>query len=376
MRHILWLSGFFVPILAYAQESPSQQTATAQASLGQLWSALIGAAAALVVVVLKDLAIPLWTDYRKKKKSQQEIYRNYSAPLIASCESLIWRFDEILSQKRHQFLKLSSIPKIYNKYKRNSTLYRLAVLLGWLRAMDLELSALPRGGQVSAESVKKAINSFRSALADGIHVEVDRLIKLSAVWGIDINALTDDRRRSISTNLEVKLYQIAGCDLRRDSDRFLSLDDSEKKRICHEVSDYLCKEIGVSAISHGIVDEAINKAISAISYREALIYRDWQNAIGDAMLERDEDSARRFRVISYEKFESALAADNLWMESFQEIVNDVDFENINPNDFRVKQIKDVSKAVSGMILAFYDTEDRDLIDSGVVSASRVLSVME
>jgi hypothetical protein len=40
---------------------------------------------------------------------------------------------------------LKTLPLIFNEYKRKSTLYRIASLLGWIRAIHLELSALPRG---------------------------------------------------------------------------------------------------------------------------------------------------------------------------------------------------------------------------------------
>jgi len=77
-----------------------------------------------------------------------------------------------------------------------------------------------------------------------------------------------------------------------------------------------------------------------MSYREALIYRDWQDAIGDAMPDKNPDSGRRFGIVGYEKFEEILKGESLWMEVFRESVNDIDFESIDQNDFRAKQLND------------------------------------
>ena len=63
-----------------------------------------------------------------------------------------------------------------------------------------------------------------------------------------------------------------------------------------------------------IIAETVNQAIAALSYREALIYRDWQDAIGDAMLEADPDSVRRYKIVGYERFETILMGQSLWME--------------------------------------------------------------
>ncbi|WP_204320594.1 hypothetical protein, partial [Klebsiella pneumoniae] len=73
------------------------------------------------------------------------VYRQYLAPLSESCEKIVWRSKEIFIDKRHAFLKTSTLPLDFNAYKRISTLYRIATLIGWIRGMNLELRALPRG---------------------------------------------------------------------------------------------------------------------------------------------------------------------------------------------------------------------------------------
>jgi hypothetical protein len=105
-----------------------------------LAAALIGAISALATPLLKDLVIQRLNERRSKSDQQHEIFRNYAAPLTGACEKLIWRFYEIFIDSRHQFLMTATLPVVFNEYKRKSTLYRTASLLGWIRAIHLELA--------------------------------------------------------------------------------------------------------------------------------------------------------------------------------------------------------------------------------------------
>jgi hypothetical protein len=110
----------------------------------------------------------------------------------------------------------------------------------------------------------------------------------------------------------------------------------------------------------------------ALSYREALIYRDWQDAIGDAMLEADPDSVRRFKIIGYQKFEEILEGNSLWMKAFKGSIDDIDFDATDPNDFRAKQLRDLSSGVSEILVRLSETDERDLISEAVLKAARTL----
>jgi hypothetical protein len=43
-------------------------------------------------------------------------------------------------------------------------------------------------------------------------------------------------------------------------------------------------------------------------------------------------------TIGYEKFENILSGTALWLEVFRDSIVDIDFDAINPNDFRAKPI--------------------------------------
>ena len=109
-----------------------------------------------------------------------------------------------------------------------------------------------------------------------------------------------------------------------------------------------------------------------MSYREALIYRDWQDAIGDAMLESDTDSVRRYRIIGFQKFEVLLKSDTLWMETFRTSINDIDFDSADPSDFRALQLRDLSAAAADILIAVAQTDDKDLIGEEALQIAQKL----
>lgn len=342
--------------------------------LVSLLAALIGAFSALITTFLKEVVFQRLNEARSKTNQQREIFRNYAAPLAAATEKLIWRFSEIFLESRAQFLKSATLPVAYNEYKRKSTLYRIACILGWIRAINLELSALPRGASGFLAPVSDAIAKVQSALADGPHVELHRLEQVCAVWNIKLDALDDTRKRTLATQFEVRLYAVSGDALRDDTSYLKGLPNEQKLQICRELSGYLCAQLQRAAIGDAIIEETVNRAISALSYREALIYRDWQDAIGDAMLETDPDSVRRFKVVGYERFEQVIAGTSLWMDVFRNSIVDIDFEARDPNDFRAQQLRDLASGIAKILTSLSGSGEADLVNEQALEVAKKLSL--
>ena len=356
--------------------SASTQTVDATKSSDVWWiplaSALIGAIAALVTPVMKDVFINKWSERRIKLDRQRDIFRNYAAPLTASTEKLVWRLSEVFIDNRHQFLKTASRPLVYNDYKRLSTLYRIASILGWIRAIHLELSALPRGAAGFLTPISDAIRKAQGVLADGDHVEVHRLEQLCTVWMLDISSITPERKKILATKTEITLYNLAGDELKHDSGFMRSMNREDKSKICFHLAEFLCNELQRAPLAVDVIDETVAQAVAAMSYREALIYRDWQDAIGDAMLESDTDSVRRYRIIGFQKFEVLLKSDTLWMETFRTSINDIDFDSADPSDFRALQLRDLSAAAADILIAVAQTDDKDLIGEEALQIAQKL----
>jgi hypothetical protein len=79
-------------------------------------AAFIGALSALTTPFIKDIFIQRFNERRTKTDAQYEIFRNYAAPLTASSEKIIWRFSEIFIENRHQFLKTTTLPRVFNEW--------------------------------------------------------------------------------------------------------------------------------------------------------------------------------------------------------------------------------------------------------------------
>jgi hypothetical protein len=357
------------------------EVASAQATVPTaLWwvplvAALIGAFSALITTFFKDFLIQRWNETHTKSVEQRDIFRNYAAPLAGACQRLCWRFNEIFLEDRPQFLMTATLPLVYNEYKRRSTLYRIATLVGWIRALDLELDALPRGASGFLTPVSGALSDVQSALADGPDVEILRLKQMCSVWSIDIDSLDDKRRKSLATRFEIRLYELAGNSLKHDSNHLKSLGHDKKLEVCLGLCEFLCKELRRAPLDRGIIEETLNRAVAGLSYREALIYRDWQQAIGDAMLELDKESVRRYKVIGFEQFEKVLVGESLWMEVFRDSIVDIDFESVNPNDYRATQLKSLAVGAAKVLLCLASTEDKDLVDPAVIKVAEQLAAM-
>ena len=68
----------------------------------------------------------------------------------------------------------------FNEYKRISTCYRIAAILGWIRAIRLEQSYLFYGDQPAVDALRRAVVDFESALADSPWVEIEVVKNLAA----------------------------------------------------------------------------------------------------------------------------------------------------------------------------------------------------
>lgn len=334
-------------------------------------SALVGAGTALITLAFKDYVFVRVLRRDQKVTSEQEVLRLYVAPLITACEKLVWRFSEIFLASRHQFLKSATLPLTYNEYKRGSTLFRIAVLLGWMRAIQLELNALPRGGLGFHTALGDGLEAVRVALADGPAVEVRRLHHLGSLWKLPTPP--GEAEQKLAFQLEVALYKEAGDQLRDDEEYLRTLPRDHKLRIVRAVADMLCQAVGRSRLSDDVLNETVEQAIHGMGYRQALIYRDWQDAIGDSMLHLDEQSDRRFATIGFVQFSEKLAGDSLWMSVFRNLIVDIDFDEVDSSDFRADQLRALCVAVSRILTVLSATRDADLIDPVALKTAQQLA---
>jgi hypothetical protein len=336
-----------------------------------LLAAFVGVVSALLTAVLKDFVFARWRHRFDKKSGERDVLRLYVAPLAQASEKLVWRFSEIFLSERHQFLKSATLPLVFNEYKRQSTLYRIASLLGWMRAIQLELNALEVEEVGLSLEVRDALEGVRKALADGPDVERLRLRKLLDVWNLGEPDTVGETK--LAAELERRLYAEAGDALKHDAQYLQQATRHEKIRVCRTLADFLSVSQKRAKLSQAFLEERIEAAILGMSYREALIYRDWQDAIGDSMLVRDQDSARKFTIISYTAFVKLLSETSLWMEVFRNSIIDIDFDAADATDYRATQLSALSASVSQIVVAISATGHKDLVDLATLEEARKLA---
>src|SRR5512147_2528356 len=91
---------------------------------------LIGGTTGLVIAVVSSFIIPYVQKRMEKVEQKRGIYEKYAQPLAADAVNLLWRLDEILFTQRGQYLSEDAPSTPFNQYKRISTCYRIAAILG------------------------------------------------------------------------------------------------------------------------------------------------------------------------------------------------------------------------------------------------------
>ncbi|MBT4711252.1 MAG: hypothetical protein HOB82_06965 [Alphaproteobacteria bacterium] len=366
-----------------AQEAPNGQPALPSANACQpetmfCWvtslpvqvqTGLIAAVATLVAILLKDLVVDRWTEHRADRRLAIEIYRNYADPIAAAASSLFWRLREVLvSEGRGAFLKTSGSATPFDKYKYDSTLFRISVLIAWLRAYARELTFFSLSDSDKLVDLKGAIRAFEAALADGAHVETQRVQAVAAHWDLTVPENGEEL-----PSIAVAVDQILSTFLHRNNARVATeLAPEKQTQLCKSVALALTNGINANSVPEGVLLETLQRTIQSLSIREAWLYRDFQSGIGDLMIRNTTGGARRFEVVGFKEFEVLLLSekktDQRWVNRLNRILRDLDISGADKNDARVRMIEETFLATVRLleVLAKVDP-NRDSVATQILS---------
>ena len=327
----------------------------------QIQSALIGAISALVIVFLRalfGLILDTRRERRERRKSALTVYGAYADPLAHAMDSLFWRLREIFHEPdRAVYLKLPETKTEYQIYKKNSTVYRMAASLGWIRAFRRELSLFTVDDRNRLQSPEDAIAGFEGALADGQGVEKRRVEGLWKLWKLEV---PEDDKAKLAISVKVEREIIERFDLAELS-RIREQSEDRQREICTLAAEVLCKECEHKSISQDMVRETYSEAVELLGVREAWLYRDWQAAIGDLMLCESTSGKRRFEVKGYADFcrmREEGAPEREWIELLERIFHNVDISNTNGVDARVQQLRTMLDKSARLLIALSEVKER------------------
>lgn len=341
----------------------------------QVQAAAIGALASILVGIGRDFGAKWWVDRREARKSAEDVYRRYAEPLSLALTSLFWRLRETFGGDGRAYYLLAQEPRNpFEDYKLRSTYYRLAAVLGWVRALRRELSFFRLEGRRRLSTVEDAIANLEASLADGHHVELQRLDGLFRIWHLP-RLTSGSQRLALAVDVEIcasRFLQRA----RAASPSYLSI--AQQAELCGEIAQLVCSRAQLAPVSKDVLEETRSDVVRQIGIRQAWLYRDWQAAAGDLMIHETTVGNRRFEVIGFGDFESMIMAPTeaqfRVLCRIANLFDQVDVDRKDPFDARPAALRNLFQATANMVKIISQFSPSEaLIDAKTSeSAARVL----
>lgn len=316
----------------------------------QVLAAIIGATVAILTFIAKDIVVFIWQKSSKSKEDQQVVFRKYSDPLAQTAMSLLWRLNEIFYKEgQGPFLRANVSSSKYVEYKRLSTVYRLASLLGWIRAFRRELSFLRTRDPYQLKGIKESLNFLETTLADGTIIERKRVKGLMKIWEYDKDLIEKDLDKiSLLVEHELKEYLY-----KSEVISATNLSEEKQFEICLTLNKVISSNLNMRQLSDDIIRETRARAVRHMSYVEAWLYRDWQDGIGDIMIKKSDSPSRSYEIIGFREFEemciSGTNEQKRWLRRIAALIENLNISENNEYDARVEQLKSVAVAVARIV---------------------------
>lgn len=315
-------------------------------------ASLITLAGVVVGLLCRDVIMALFISRQKRTEQiedraelraheRHDVVRLYADPLNKAASSLRIRLIEIIDKGPAPYLLVNTAQTTFVEYKRISTLYRLAALLGWIRAFRRERSYLDPYDSTPSELREDPILQIEKALADGQHVEEQRLDELLTIWKVADEEIEEGHRKILATEIDVVRQDFLG---KKGALTPNELDDESKFELVRKCAD-LISEYARVEIPDEFVRAHTPVAILFLGIKEAYIYRDWQAAIGDFMIMNVDNSPRQFDIMGFGEFERLYIRarnDDLdekrWIDRIDALFLDLDMTKTSLFDARRQQM--------------------------------------
>lgn len=347
---------------------------------------------ALFGVIFRDfVAVPrneLAREERQRKRAAFALFGSYADPLAAAATAVFWRLEEAFYHPgRATYLELPKPVTEFQRYKFESTVYRLAALLGWIRAFRRELSFFSLDDRTRLHRLEEEIRGFGNALAEGKREEVRRAERLGRFWGIELPE-DADRVMEASVSMEEAVKTRHKLD---DLWRIRERPPEEQATICCTAADALCRSSGVPEVPLEVAAANVPGAVEILGVREAWVFREQQAAIGDVMLEEisaersgGRVAVRRFEVIGYGPFDLLLrraeadAPERRWVGLLERMLMGLDLRGGEEWDARIFQLHEALLATARILVAVAEVEERpgSVEEPTVKRAQEIIAVLE
>lgn len=315
-------------------------------------------------------------DASERFRNARRLHEKYSDPLALAALALMYRLEELVADDGRDYYLQTGEPRTgFEMYKATSTLYRLAVLLAWIRALRRELLFLradkrrPRKHQRALES---ALDSLSTSLADGHHMEEMRVRAVVSHIGL---SLPDEDLKPVGASVDVILDRFVHT---RGATRIAQLSRRQQRRAVDaavaEIARWCSPEPSPALLSR--VDW--QGLVPMLDAREVWIYRDWQAAIGELLLVSAPEGPRAYDVIGYRVFEQLHEAgtdeEKKWIRRLSALLEDVSMNSPAHADARPEVLRAAYRACGQIIIAVDQLQGRrSPIGPKQLAAARVAS---
>ncbi|MGB3181621.1 MAG: hypothetical protein WBB45_09540 [Cyclobacteriaceae bacterium] len=343
---------------------------------GKIIAALIGAGTAVIGILIKDVIIKYIAYILRKRRTANKIFKQYRDPLLHAADSLLWRLDEILNKVgRGTYLQDEEQHTPYSQYKRTSTVYRICVLLGWIRAYNRELTSISELNQKAIYDINNTIRNIQKAFADGAHVEILKVKAILKLWSASFNEdYPNVDEVAAKVDFRIKKHVRNG-----NKNIAKELNTDNQLKLIKDIADLLSKEFKCSNLSDELIQETQQRAIEHLSLKEAYLYRDWQSAIGDMMLIEINGDQRKYNVLDFYQFESKYFYEkdyiNVWYNRVDKIIANLDPSKDDKSDLRIAQLQKITQAVSDLVILLL-SKDKELKKNYLDSYNLALQITD
>lgn len=316
----------------------------------------------------------------------------YAEPIAGAAVDLLWRFKEIVTDHSGHYIAPHTPDGAYFTYKKQSTAYRLAALLGWMRAIDRDVNLLGAGQHETRPALMAALENVSGALADGPALEFSRAARLCEVWGLP-RFSSDEGSGLNEANHQLAHDSIAFDGALRKNLPGVEVEDAHvliaamMKKNREELLDLfrrlafeLARIRGVEPPSPSRVLESIEDTARALAYREAHIYREWQRAIGDVMIRSaDVDSpSQAASILTYSEFDAQVTTGSSraapWIRRLMDLFDGVEIDSAGEHDSRPRQLRRLAEANAELVLVLAKLpRAKNLITKDTLTVARALA---
>ncbi len=294
--------------------------------------------------IFKEYWIPGWIDNRRRRRDGQELFKRYKSDMFYAGHALMKRLEEIFQNRSHYLIEGAPKSKFYD-YKYKSSVYRLCLLLGLIRFFKSDEPFIVTKHS-SKKRVVQAIAELQKVLADGQNMEmfiVRKLVEFSRIDKRKFNYIHQGKLAIDTDHLIQKFLVDRGIDI-------ISKLPPYKQDLFIDELKLLVEKNGGSG--HAVEENKL-KIIEMISLRTILIYRDWQMAIGDMMLEKVSAKDASYKIIGYGEFERIANrgedANNIWVTRCEGVFKDLNTTLNLDVDSRGDQLRSLYSCLYNLI---------------------------